>query len=237
MHTSCVIGGLPWKHDFMRRADLRNQHTTLHVLCTRHPYEWISSMHRHPYYAYMHQASPMIEFLTREWISFYQGAGGRANELKNVNNKQSTTVIREVLTNQTLGPREYVEKRGEMPANEEVDCAYLQDGREGAMCKQNNTLYECTLVPGFEANGWLGVQGLGDLAPNCKSGSQSLAACLSHYHLCTWPDDSRPWTVTPSEVFGSNWTGGKLSAKARNQLTAEDNAKWDAWSARVSPKP
>jgi len=43
--------------------------------------------------------------------------------------------------------------------------------------------------------------------------------------------------VTPLEVFGSNWTGGKLSAEARNKLTAAENAKWDAWSARVSPKP
>ena len=113
MHNSCVIGGMPWKHDFMRRADLRNQHNTLNIICTRHPYEWISSMQRHPFYAHMHQGLPMIEFLTREWISFYQNGppGWRENVLTklNMNGKgYMSSVIREKLTNQTLGRSEYV---------------------------------------------------------------------------------------------------------------------------------
>mmetsp|Transcript_88751 Transcript_88751/g.236247 ORF Transcript_88751/g.236247 Transcript_88751/m.236247 type:complete len:632 (+) Transcript_88751:98-1993(+) len=66
---SCVIGGLPWKHDFMRRADLAKADETLHVLVTRHPYEWIDSMRRNGFYTPFHKGLPMDKFLTLEWLS------------------------------------------------------------------------------------------------------------------------------------------------------------------------
>jgi len=79
--TRCIKGGVPWKHDFTRRADLDNQHNTINLLVTRHPYEWISSMQKHPYYAYMHEDVKMLDFVTREWLSFYHGAGGQEGNL------------------------------------------------------------------------------------------------------------------------------------------------------------
>ncbi len=33
----CVKGGMPWKHAFMREADLSEQETTLHILVTPMP--------------------------------------------------------------------------------------------------------------------------------------------------------------------------------------------------------
>mmetsp|Transcript_58943 Transcript_58943/g.156120 ORF Transcript_58943/g.156120 Transcript_58943/m.156120 type:complete len:850 (-) Transcript_58943:192-2741(-) len=67
--TKCVIGGLPWKHDFMRRANLAKAGVTLHILATRHPYEWLESMQRNGFYAPFHKGLRMDKFLALEWIS------------------------------------------------------------------------------------------------------------------------------------------------------------------------
>jgi len=60
--------------------DFAHAHTHTHTHLAfpyRHPYEWISSMQKHPYYAYMHEDIKMLDFVTREWISFFHGAGGQ----------------------------------------------------------------------------------------------------------------------------------------------------------------
>mmetsp|Transcript_58976 Transcript_58976/g.156398 ORF Transcript_58976/g.156398 Transcript_58976/m.156398 type:complete len:560 (-) Transcript_58976:776-2455(-) len=68
-NSSCVMGGLPWKHGFMRHADLEQSDETLHILVTRHPYEWIESMQRNGFYAPFHKGLPMKQFLALEWLS------------------------------------------------------------------------------------------------------------------------------------------------------------------------
>ena len=45
----CVSGGLPDKHGFMRGASMHDAESTLHVLVTRHPYEWLASMQVYAY--------------------------------------------------------------------------------------------------------------------------------------------------------------------------------------------
>ena len=44
--ASCVSGGLPNKHDFMRGANVHDEEHTLNILVSRHPYEWLASMRR-----------------------------------------------------------------------------------------------------------------------------------------------------------------------------------------------
>mmetsp|Transcript_58962 Transcript_58962/g.156273 ORF Transcript_58962/g.156273 Transcript_58962/m.156273 type:complete len:478 (-) Transcript_58962:388-1821(-) len=45
------------------------QDETLHILVTRHPYEWIESMQRNGFYAPFHKGLPMKQFLALEWLS------------------------------------------------------------------------------------------------------------------------------------------------------------------------
>ena len=52
---------------YIRAAAL--QESTLHVLVTRHPYEWLDSMRRNAFYNNFHKGQPMAKFLTLEYIS------------------------------------------------------------------------------------------------------------------------------------------------------------------------
>jgi hypothetical protein len=45
------------------------QGETLHILVTRHPYEWVSSMRRNAFYATFHKNLDMGSFLTLQWMS------------------------------------------------------------------------------------------------------------------------------------------------------------------------
>ena len=48
---------------------MERQESTLHVLVTRHPYEWLDSMRRNAFYNNFHKGQPMAKFLTLEYIS------------------------------------------------------------------------------------------------------------------------------------------------------------------------
>jgi hypothetical protein len=45
------------------------QNETLHILVTRHPYEWLESMRRNAFYSGFHKGLEMDKFLTLEWMS------------------------------------------------------------------------------------------------------------------------------------------------------------------------
>ena len=45
------------------------QGEALHILVTRHPYEWLQSMRRNGFYAAFHKNLDMTTFLTLEWMS------------------------------------------------------------------------------------------------------------------------------------------------------------------------
>eukprot|EP00292_Cryptomonas_paramecium_P008262 CAMPEP_0113704460 /NCGR_PEP_ID=MMETSP0038_2-20120614/26534_1 /TAXON_ID=2898 /ORGANISM="Cryptomonas paramecium" /LENGTH=276 /DNA_ID=CAMNT_0000629249 /DNA_START=65 /DNA_END=892 /DNA_ORIENTATION=- /assembly_acc=CAM_ASM_000170 len=67
-----VSGGEPWKHSFMRRADMtleKEAGPVLHLLVTRHPYEWMVSMQRGGFGAPLHRTLNMSTFLRTEWMS------------------------------------------------------------------------------------------------------------------------------------------------------------------------
>eukprot|EP00292_Cryptomonas_paramecium_P011848 CAMPEP_0113693512 /NCGR_PEP_ID=MMETSP0038_2-20120614/19705_1 /TAXON_ID=2898 /ORGANISM="Cryptomonas paramecium" /LENGTH=292 /DNA_ID=CAMNT_0000615591 /DNA_START=468 /DNA_END=1343 /DNA_ORIENTATION=+ /assembly_acc=CAM_ASM_000170 len=68
-----VNGGVPWKHSFMRNANITLANEigpTLHLLITRHPYEWMVSMQRGGFGASLLRTQNMSEFLRTEWVSF-----------------------------------------------------------------------------------------------------------------------------------------------------------------------
>ncbi len=60
------------------RARTAPQSTTLHLLVSRHPYEWLTSMRRNSFYANFHKGLPMPAFLTLEWMSVDLPAEGQA---------------------------------------------------------------------------------------------------------------------------------------------------------------
>jgi hypothetical protein len=54
------------------------QADTLHLLVTRHPYEWLSSMRQNGFYATFHKNQDMLTFLTLEWMSVDLSADDQA---------------------------------------------------------------------------------------------------------------------------------------------------------------
>lgn len=67
---ACVMEGENrWKHDFLRYAAGSNV-STLHILITKDPYEWVESMQKYPHHGHLSFGMPMKDFLTTEWIGF-----------------------------------------------------------------------------------------------------------------------------------------------------------------------
>ena len=56
-------------HAPTRATPAHPQGETLHVLVTRHPYEWAASMRRNGFYASLHKGRAMADFLTLQWMS------------------------------------------------------------------------------------------------------------------------------------------------------------------------
>ncbi|EKX39804.1 hypothetical protein GUITHDRAFT_114055 [Guillardia theta CCMP2712] len=154
--STCVIGGLPWKHGFMRNADLRDQSRTLNLLVTRSPYEWIDSMHRHPFYAEIHKGLNMSTFLSREWITFDDAfdrvfAGYELNELR-------------------------AARRG-------LNCHDDIRLHNNETCLSGGKSFRCVELPGLKADvPWI-VNSTHSPHPSCFPGPKSHAACGDSF-LC-----------------------------------------------------
>ncbi|EKX38799.1 hypothetical protein GUITHDRAFT_143986 [Guillardia theta CCMP2712] len=227
----CVIGGLPWKHGYLRHAgtpvtcihalessetreeetrdqsedeerrcsrtrsrrraggdllpsaDVRHQAQTLNLLVTRSPYEWVESMHRHPFYAEVHNNLDMSTFLAREWVTFedssgivsasYDGQGrwGRGDNVVPCDRARSRFV-------------------------------------PGAACAHQGREYTCVELPGLRANAPL-LAGL-SVSPHesCLPPSHSSAVCGERF-LCTGLDsdwlsgdeDARRWRRSVSDYI------------------------------------
>ena len=59
-----------WRHSFptYHLDELSNE--TLYIHISRHPYEWIQSMRRNPFWANYHKNMSMLDFISLEWMSF-----------------------------------------------------------------------------------------------------------------------------------------------------------------------
>lgn len=178
--ASCVSGGLPNKHDFMRGANLHDQAETLNILVSRHPYEWLSSMRRHPFYAGLHYDKPMEEFLTQEWASF------RLRDLGDAHNKLSAASVRNngnITVHwgraHTIGACSSAGKLSQME-----QCYTTQDAA-GSL----RAVMRCTRIPGlapvmFKNDADAGAGMLGAAAETCMNATASLRHCHDHSFLC-----------------------------------------------------
>lgn len=139
----CVKGGMPWKHAFMREADLSSQDTTLHILVTRHPYAWAKSMRSHPFYAPLHEKLSMQDFLTLEWISFKDNPGkyGSRSHLKPKKSPRQPDPLPDMGRANTA------------PGTSDGKCETAQHLKPGGTCEHEGRDYQCVTVPGMEVTG------------------------------------------------------------------------------------
>jgi len=174
--ASCVSGGLPNKHDFMRGANVHDEGETLHILVSRHPLEWLSSMRRHPFYAGLHYDKTMPEFLTQEWASF------RLRDLDDATNKLSPASPR-ANGNMTLewGRARSVGACSSGGKLRRMEECYSTSPPVAAM--------RCTRIPGLapgmfknDADG--GAEMLRGAKARCENATQSLRNCPDHSFLC-----------------------------------------------------
>lgn len=61
---------MEWRHSFPSSLIQRKPNTTLFFLVTRHPYEWLQSMRRNPFWANCHKNRSLVDFMSLEWMSF-----------------------------------------------------------------------------------------------------------------------------------------------------------------------
>ena len=178
--AGCVSGGLPNKHDFMRGANVHDHEETLNILVSRHPYEWLASMRRHPFYAGLHYDKSMTDFLTQEWASF------RLRDLDDADNKKSPATLRENgnITVEwgrarSVGPCAWA---GQLDRMQEC---HQSEGRGGA----SGRAMRCTRIPGLVPSMWKNDQDggagmLGEAASLCANATESLKHCRDEMFLC-----------------------------------------------------
>ena len=58
-----------WRHHFASAHMDSLSNETLYIHLTRHPYEWIQSMRRNPFWANLHKQKSMHDFISLEWMS------------------------------------------------------------------------------------------------------------------------------------------------------------------------
>ena len=147
--TKCVTGGEKlWKHDFLRNADGSNA-TTLHILITKDPYEWVESMQKLPYHAFLSRHKRMKDFLAGEWVEFARGAY----------TKEMTKEIK------AMSGRMRVKKAGK-----KVRQAKLGIGKTRRILGE---AYECSVAPGYP----VGAVAEGLAPASCLSAEESREAC------------------------------------------------------------
>jgi hypothetical protein len=184
----CVSGGLPNKHDFLRGANVHNHEETLHILVSRHPYEWLASMRQHPYYAGLHYNKSMIDFLTQEWASF------RLRELDDKSTKKSPATLREGKITVEWGKARSV---GPCSSAGRLNRMHKCDRSEGVEGGSEESM-RCTRIPGlvpsmFQKDQDAGAGMLGEAASLCMNATESLKHCSDEMFLCSVGRSFHPW--------------------------------------------
>jgi len=70
-----VIGGLPWKHGFLKQQSLGDMDRTLNIFLVKDAYAWINSMKANPFHAPHMERINWAPFLTKEWYSVLDSLG------------------------------------------------------------------------------------------------------------------------------------------------------------------
>jgi hypothetical protein len=187
----CVSGGLPNKHDFLRGANVHDHEETLHILVSRHPYEWLASMRQHPYYAGLHYDKSMTDFLTLEWASF------RLRELDDEATKKSPATLREGEKGKVTVEWGKARSVGPCSSAGRLDRMHECDRSEGMGGGSEETM-RCTRIPGLlpsmlQEDQDAGAGMLGNVASLCMNATESLKHCSDEMFLCTVGHGFRLW--------------------------------------------
>mmetsp|Transcript_46546 Transcript_46546/g.109403 ORF Transcript_46546/g.109403 Transcript_46546/m.109403 type:complete len:668 (-) Transcript_46546:444-2447(-) len=168
--TGCIADGMPWKHTFLRRRDRKFDYdaTTLHILVTKHPYEWLAGMEKLPFHAGLHTSVGLENILTMEWFGFVHGV----DELGAINDR---------LIDIAMQARMRRAKQRSPDRHHITRCAPFGDALfHSEACIIGQDEFKCTVVPGF----WVLENDIAKPADACLSRTESQEECGQGAHLC-----------------------------------------------------
>ena len=208
-------------------ADVQQEENILNVLVTRNPYEWLESMHRHPFYAELHRGVDMQTFLAREWITFKTEAIDKV-----LTSKQAEVILDHPKPPDTTAP---------VTDTVVSQCDHLTEQLDDSeACSYYNSSYSCTHLPGLAADSnWITKQHVRPLV-ECLSANLSRRACSSdflcsglspvsifaNYSLQQWRDRLAHYIRVQSDDSEASTDISELEAKDLNPLDL-NKSQWN----------